>query len=220
MNAYASSWTIVAYDEFKSVSTLTPAQAGEAERYLLSVLGIAVGVTTRLLIATELAMRRTPTPTAMQIARSFVDIVACRCNDNMEYSQQLAACYHILHHLKAAPDCEYITLVGLYFRSERRFPESLHRLSTVAAGLVTVLLGDTKPQGNPTHNLEKLTPTTSPQDQHCSICQDTIDVGSALYRLPCGDCFHARGCLGEEQSIVTWMKTSNKCPNCNQLIKL
>jgi hypothetical protein len=136
----------------------------------------------------------------------------------MGYTQKMAACYHILHHLKAAPDCEYITLVGLYFQSEQRYSRILE-LSTMAANLVRVLSGETERPVNPTQNLDKLVQLTA-QEQHCSICQDIIEAGSALYRLPCGDCFHASACLGEGRSIVTWIETSSKCPNCNQLIKL
>jgi len=93
-------------------------------------------------------------------------------------------------------------------------------LSVVASNLVDVWYGASDRPTKPTQCLDKLHQTTSPIEKHCSVCQDIINAGSALYQLPCGDCFHAGECLGEGRSIVTWMETRNTCPNCNQLIQL
>jgi hypothetical protein len=55
----------------------------------------------------------------------------------------------------------------------------------------------------------------------CSICLENIDQGDLVVIMPqCQHVFHATSeCLGGEKSVVDWLKSCNKCPNCNTVVR-
>jgi hypothetical protein len=122
---YASAYGLFVYsedNEFKDACSLYRSQTQTAENYLKAVLAITGELDTRLLIATNTAIVENTSPTSMQIAKIYIDMVKCQCNQGMEYKFQLAACHHILYQLKVSPNCQNITLVDCYFWSESRYP--------------------------------------------------------------------------------------------------
>lgn len=76
----------------------------------------------------------------------------------------------------------------------------------------------------PTPGIENITSRVmTEKDQWCSICLCKIKCGEDVFQIPqCGHNFHANEdtCLGSGASILTWLKKSKKCPNCNVEIVL
>lgn len=55
----------------------------------------------------------------------------------------------------------------------------------------------------------------------CMVCTDDINRGAKVYQLnPCKHVFHAEGCLDDNTSILTWLKTSKYCPTCRTEISI
>lgn len=76
-------------------------------------------------------------------------------------------------------------------------------------------------RATPLKNIDKLKVKQASSDLAiCSICHDTIKKGNNFIELPCKHVFHADNCLEEKKSILTWLKISKKCPNCNMVIEI
>ena len=51
------------------------------------------------------------------------------------------------------------------------------------------------------------------EQKKCSICLENFEVGAKIIYLPCFHYYHAN-------CIETWVKNSDKCPLCNNKIKI
>lgn len=68
-------------------------------------------------------------------------------------------------------------------------------------------------------NIDELVKTIAETDlDSCTICQDPIQTGQAIIRLPCDHVFHATSdvCDGIEE----WLKRMNTCPLCKQICQI
>ena len=127
---------------------------------------------------------------------------------------------HILTCFHIDPSTTVFGLVLYFVNSGDAMPTTLAALHELRHNLISITLDregfcDKQRLHVQTPGLSGLQtiPCKSNANLSCSICQYPIQEGSAMYQLPCGDCFHATACLGEE-SIFTWLKSNKKCPNC------
>lgn len=204
--------------------TLTDVETEYLTMYLTSVLGLRTPISHTILVATQSAMQGTDTPTPLEIARQVLS-PPCPCLQVPADERAVQAVVHILQDFKECPTCPMIEAMHIYFLAEKRYPTRTEFLEMMANDLR--LQHDPEQYCSdkrllvPTAHLEKLTPFENDQkERNCSICQDPIAVGTSAYLLPCGDSFHAHACLGEGQSVVTWLQRCKRCPNCNQEVVL
>mmetsp|Transcript_5604 Transcript_5604/g.5798 ORF Transcript_5604/g.5798 Transcript_5604/m.5798 type:complete len:219 (+) Transcript_5604:117-773(+) len=65
---------------------------------------------------------------------------------------------------------------------------------------------------NPKLNVDKEEPNADLiESDSCAICLDDIEYGNTLKKLPCLHQFHAK-------CISKWVRRTNRCPLCNQLV--
>ena len=119
------------------------------------------------------------------------------------------------------PYSHMVHSVHLFERVTDRLPVNLLELTAFAhineaAFLDPSIVADDEPlHSQPTNNLERLLPI--PNDltvpTMCTLCQDEIK-GSTMYCLsPCSHCFHSEDCM-DGDTVVKWLRTSDKCPTC------
>ena len=206
------------------LQTLTEVETEYLTYYLSMSLQINAPISYAVLKATQAAMNISDTPTAQQIALQIIS-PPCPCLQLPANQQTIDAIAHILQELKDCPTCPMIEQVHLYFVTEKRYPTRTEFDEMMGNDFrlqhePEQYCSDTRLL-IPTANLEKLTPFENDQtERNCSICQDPITIGTSAYLLPCGDSFHAHACLGDGQSVVTWLQRCKRCPNCNQEVVL
>lgn len=126
---------------------------------------------------------------------------------------------HIIVDFHESPKCRQIQCIEEYWNLEHAMPTKEALVQMIMRRIEIEADPDeyceSKRMMVPTPNLDKLQATTNTLDRSCSICQEPLDIGQPMYRLPCGDCFHATNCIGDERSILTWLKKCKRCPNCN-----
>jgi Ring finger domain len=47
----------------------------------------------------------------------------------------------------------------------------------------------------------------------CSLCLETIENESSVYKLPCGHEFHSHKCMNDK-NIIDWIQDHGTCPYC------
>ena len=189
-------------------------------------LGLRGPVDLGFLSAVQMAMisGQRNNPSTPQIIGAFMT-TRCPCRGLHDGYPVFEACVHIMDDLKHVPSCELIEHTIMYHAFERRFP-TLDELVVMRGDIQSI---EQDPEAYctekrllvRTENLGKLVAVKSvDSEQQCSICQECISEGEGLFRLPCGHCFHAERCMESGKTIVDWLKTCKKCPNCNQEVIL
>lgn len=198
------------------------------EEYLIYVLREQLQIhppfSDRLMMATQAALIKNDDATARSVAEELLN-PPCTCLQ-LPMNEMTTICLtHILSDFKQNPTCPMLEQVYLYYMSEKQLPT----VDQFADMLRNDLLINHNPENYceekrllvPTPNLDKL---QSFQNEEkgliCSICQEPIQIGAAAFNLPCGDKFHASFCMGNDQSIITWLQKCKRCPNCNQEIHI
>ena len=184
----------------------------------------------RLFSCTQAAMsvHQTYQPTPRQIAEEIAKnpCTSCGVLAAQSTSIMIDAYEYVLAEFKTSPTCDIIEFLILYYLNEQRFPSFAELIGMLTNETEIAYEPDAYCEAKrvyiPTSHLDRLgvCKNDTRPDLNCSICLGTIPIGSDMYKLPCGDCFHATECLGEDQSILTWLRTSKRCPNCNQEVKL
>ena len=148
--------------------------------------------------------------------------VECMCWLELGTDSVVAAVTHIFRHLDVAVTCESIHDVLQYHVMTQTYPD-LEQLEYLQANLHSVRTDldtycDDHKVDVPMPGLELLAAVPATATTTCSICAETISVGTDLLRLPvCGHEFHAHeaDCLGTG-TVLNWLRTSKYCPNCRR----
>jgi len=205
---------------------IPPAELALVRHYLQEELKLTGPTPRKLQDATHRAMtvNKTNTPSTAAIANELVSHHACECLVFIAPSVQIQASMHIMEVFGECPSCSRIQMVSTYWTTEKKMP-SREELGQMMQSYAEISRRpddycEEKKIRMPTPRLELLAVEKNTQERHCSICQDALHVGQDMYKLPCGDCFHASVCLGNDNSVLTWMQMCKRCPNCNQDIEL
>lgn len=215
---------MISIEEMEHPSEIPESEREFLEYYLEKELNIDPPLHYHIIKATQKAMlaNGTNTPTPKQIAITLME-TPCRCLRVPTDDRTIDACAYILATFKVVPSCRSIEGVRMYSLLEKRYP-SFEELVEMLQNHMSIQQDsdsycEAKKMLVPTPNISKLVAIKNDQkDVFCSICQDPLSIGEDIYKLPCGDRFHASECLGEGSSIITWLKRCKRCPNCNQEI--
>ena len=214
----------ISFEEIKHPGTISVCERAFLDYYLEKELNLKPPFCHRIIEATQKAMitNGTNAPTSHQIATSLMES-PCACLRVSVDENTIDACAYILSTFQVFPGCRLIEYVRMYSLVEKRYP-SLGELEEMIQNRTSIhqdpdTYCEEKKMLVPTPNLNRLVAVKNDQkDTFCSICQAPLSIGENIYKLPCGDRFHASECLGEGLSILTWMKRCKRCPNCNQEI--
>jgi len=165
--------------------------------------------------------------TIEQIARRWCMSVECPCLNHIPPFDCFRIVCHLLHELGCI-QCDSIVATYEYFVLEnvlpnrQEFERFIDRRNRLERG-PDAYCNDEK-MDIPTPGLQNIQSSRLTEAGFvCSICTDEMSVGTSVFKLPqCGHYFHAseESCLGKDAFIITWLKKSRLCPNCNTNISI
>jgi hypothetical protein len=197
----------------------------QARQYITNELQLPGYFSLRFISAVQTAMitKNTTSPTIKDICEAWT-AQGCECTGLFGQKLHFEACEYVLSVFQESPSCELIQSVCSFHIQEHHFPSreqyNLMIMNENAMDRDSSAYCESKKMHVPVSNLDRLLPVQNDQERACSICQEDIRQGKMMFQLPCGDCFHASNCLGNNQSILTWLNKCKRCPNCNQEIHL
>jgi hypothetical protein len=198
-------------------------------RQVSQSLNINTNISIALLYAIQKTIELFIHPNIEQIVSQYVAWLTCDClNEISCQSIKEGIVLHLLRNTQFECRCSNIMLVFEYLIIENSLPnqDQLMAFSNTSRAFESnqqQFWNDTRILV-PTTGLEYLIPEImNINGIVCSICLEDIDKGSKIFKLPqCGHIFHADegNCLGANASILTWLRTSRFCPNCNTEISV
>lgn len=166
--------------------------------------------------------------------REFIQFVYRPCSLACEYITPIDPSIQIMEHLFVEQgiisNCQLVYFCYTYLQFEQRYPtdteltvyietEFSHILSQDDSEITQWMNQDVEEYWNrkrSTIDLTKLTTeVASDEKSPCCICQESIDNGQLLIRLPCHHTFHSQqgsNCSG----IEPWLQKSDTCPLCKK----
>lgn len=177
------------------------------------------------IVKNTMSLYMTNSPKLEHIIDGYVNSVNCVCLSNFSLSTCKDVVKYIIKDLHISPECSIIKAVIHYHTFEKRFPTK-EEINEMMTNLIEITVEPAQYCENkrllvPTPHISKLKPIKNEfKNISCSICQEEIKQKTEIYKLPCGDKFHAPQCPGTENGILTWLKKSRKCPNCNLEVDL
>lgn len=157
-------------------------------------------------------------------ACKYIDMFQCICLQNIPTEDAVKALIHIWKNLNFRYECVNIIEVVKYYVISGEMPGN-EELQTYLRNVNHIYSDpidycNNKRHDVPTPGINNLVPIKAMECSMCSICQDDIEQGCMVFKLPqCGHIFHSEGCL-ENESIMSWLKKTRVCPNCNAEISV
>ena len=161
------------------------------------------------------------------IAAEFLRNGTCPCLQGIQEDDAKRSVKHIWLNLDCPCECDFVMAVLEYELSSGNLPTN-EELQTFLQNRRHISAEpddycNNKRHHVPTPGIDNLKAfKVKNKDMACSICLCAIAKGLNIYKLPqCGHTFHAeeKDCL-ENASILTWLKKSRFCPNCNAEISV
>ena len=214
-------------DQLAPVDDLWGDDFTEGEREYLEHIAfeMKIGIywTPEILKAVQTACMYHQQPTIQQAASSFVTQLTCTCLHTIAHADRVDCVLWIWQNLQCPSECPFIVTVYEYYMTVRRFPT----VPELASYIIQRSRMEDAPdeycndmrEEVPTRGLDLLQPIKADHGNDiCTVCVEKIQEGEMVFKLPqCGHVFHAeqQSCLGTDGSIVSWLRKSKFCPNCN-----
>lgn len=165
-----------------------------------------------------------------RVAREYLKLLGCFCLSSVPNEDAVDILVHAWLNIgmRCRPSCSIVMAIYEYHMVERSFPDN-EQFHAFVENLEHIHDAPDEYCNNkrhhiPTPGIDNIEPyEIKTAGAACSICLEPIDVGAEVVQLPqCGHIFHAcsEHCLGEGASILTWLRKSRYCPNCNTEISI
>jgi Ring finger domain len=168
--------------------------------------------------------------------REFIQFVYRPCGANCEYVTPVDQSIPIMEHLFVEygiiSNCQLVYFCYTYLQFEQRYPtneELTHYIDTAInpffiqddSAITQWMNQDVEEYWNrkrSTVDVSKLPREIASEEKSpCCICQEAIENGQVLIRLPCSHVFHSE--LDSECSgIEPWLQKSDSCPLCKKSV--